>query len=229
MLVRLTGYVAAALFAFGIFVALSLGKNPGPRLKMPMLTMEFLDSEAALHRVIGTPQDRSPDVLALREWLQANIRFDYVFIVLYWLLFVLIAGVLAQREGRWMPWLGAAAALAITGAVIFDVMENVRMTRVIDTVQLAGNDVASAGYLKWLLSFVSIALLSFAFLGRGGWVPWIGVVCVAIAVVGVAGLVALRIGRPGIPIINLAFFMMMLGLLPMVIVAFNFFRGRFTG
>jgi hypothetical protein len=231
MLVRLVGYAGIALFAFGLVAVLALGGKPERirQVKAPMLAMEFVDSEPALQAIIGAPGSTDPADLDARRWLSANLRFDYGFIVLYWLLFVLIAGVMAQRDGRWMPWLGAAAALAITGAALFDVLENVRMTRVIQAVQLAGTDVASAGFAKWLLSFVAIGLLSFAFWGRGGWVWSIGVVCVAIAVVGVAGLVALRMGAGGIPLVNLAFSAMMLALLPMAVLAFTVSRSRFAG
>ncbi|HEX6040459.1 hypothetical protein [Longimicrobium sp.] len=235
MLIRSTGIVAGILLVFAVCMIGYTIRNPQPvprdmkPVRMPVLAMEFVRSEADLHRIIGEPRDTDPEVRRLREWLKTNIRIDYGFIALYWLLFVLIAGVLAQREGRWMPWLGAAAGLAITGAAIADVMENVRMTRVIDTVQLAGNDVASAGFAKWVLSFVAIGLLAFAFVGRHGWIPWIGGVCVLIAVVGLAGLVALRMGPGGLPIVQLAFFLMLVPLLPMVFIAFNFSPGAFRG
>lgn len=230
-LIRLTGFAGLALLVFGIIAAGVIGKKPSrlDGIRMPVLAMEFVESEDELHALIGTPRSQDAEDHKARAWLMKGIRFDYGFIALYWLLFVLIAWMLARRDGAWMPWLGAAAALAITGAALFDVVENVRMTRVIETVQLAGNDVAFAGFSKWLLSFVAIGLLSFAFFGQGGWIWWIGLVCVAITAVGVAGLVALRMGPGGLIIIQRAFQLMTMLLLPLVTIACLFFRRHFTG
>ena len=69
------------------------------------------------------------------------------------------------------------------------------MMEVLREGRLGDRDVASAGFLKWLLSFVALALLSFTFFGRGGWTSRAaGVVCLVIAAVGIAGLAAIRSG-----------------------------------
>lgn len=230
MLIRLAGYAAIALLVFGVVAVVGTGRKPAhiQGLTMPVLAMEFVETDAELHAIIGPPGTREAKFLDGRRWLTTGIRFDYGFIALYWLLFVLMAGVLARRDGPWM-WLGAAAALAITGAAVFDAVENVRMTRVIESARLAGIDVAFAGFAKWLLSFVAIGLLSFVFLAQRGWIPLIGVLCVAIAGVGLAGLVALRMGPGGLPLIHRAFQGMTMALLPLTALAFTLFRRSFTG
>lgn len=152
---------------------------------------------------------------------------DYVFIAAYWLLFALLACVLARRGGGWPLYVAAAATLAGTAAAVLDHVENVRMTRVLDAMALGGVDVASAGLMKWLFSFVAVALLSSAFLGRGGWVWIVGVVCIAIAALGLAGVAAIRSGARATWPIEYAFMGMMLLLLPLVAIAFIRFTHLF--
>lgn len=233
MLVRSTGYFAWLLVAFAVGLIVYSSRHPRPKpagldnVRMPALALEFADSDEALYRIIGPRESTDPQVAALRAWYRTNIRADYAFIVFYWILFVLIAGVLAQRGSGWPVWAAGAAVLAVTGAAVFDVVENLRMSRVIETVQLAGNDVATAGFAKWLLSFIAIALLSLAFFGRAGWVWVVGAVCLLIAGLGLAGLVWIRIGGREIWPVGAAFTLMMLVLLPLVACAFTFSRDAF--
>lgn len=232
MLVRIIGIgawtailLAVALFAFA-------PRNPRPQPagvdpgKMPMLALEFADSDDALHRIIGGPESTDPEVAALRRWFRANIRYDYGFIVFYWTLFVLIAGVLAQRGGSWR-WAAGAAVLAATGAAVFDVVENVRMTRVLETLQLAGNDVAGPGFMKWMLSFAALALLSLTFFGRGGWVWAVGAVCLLVAALGLGGLAWLLAGGRQLWPVSVAFLSMLGLVLPLVAFAFTVGRSQF--
>jgi hypothetical protein len=234
MLTRYTGYFACVLVLFTVVLMVLSSRNPRPRpagvadVRMPALALEFADSDEALYRIIGPRGSTDPEVAALRSWYRTNIRVDYVFIVFYWILFVLLAGVLAQRGSGWPVWAAGAVVLAVTGAALFDLVENVRMTRVLETVQLAGNDVATAGFMKWLLSFVALALLSLTFFGRGGWVWVVGAVCLLIAGLGLGGLVWLRAGGGKIWPIGAAFTLMMLVLLPLVALAFTRGRDAFT-
>lgn len=230
---RIVGIFAWVLFAIALALLVVTVRAPKlrpegtDRVGMPALAMEFADTDAALYRIIGRPGNADPVAVALRAQLLQGIRYDYGFIVLYTLLFVGIALVGAQRGGGWAPWVACATILTALAAAGFDVMENVRMTRVLETVSLAGQDVASAGFLKWLFSFLTLALLSFAFLGRGGWATAAGVTCLVIAALGMAGLALIRSGVHRTWPVEVAFLLMMFVLLPIVAYTLTFARAAF--
>jgi hypothetical protein len=233
MLTRSVGIFAWALFALALVLLVVTLRTPKSRpagtdeVRMPAFAMEFVDSDAGLQRIIGNP-GADPVAAAFRDRLMNNLKLDYGFIAVYWLLFVGIAGVLAQRGGAWALWVAGAAVMGATAAAGFDVMENLRMTRVLETMHVAGNDVASAGFLKWLFSFLTLALLSFAFFGRGGWGMAAGVACLVTAAVGMAGLAAIRAGVHKTWPVEVAFALMMFVLLPLVASALTLGRAAFA-
>lgn len=230
---RVVGIFAWALFLIGLALLVVTLRSPKlqprdtDRVGMAALAMEFADSEAALHRIIGKPGNADPVAVALRARLLQGIKYDYGFIVLYTALFMGIALTLPRRDGGWAPWVAGAAVLTALAAAGFDVMENVRMTRVLETVSLAGQDVASAGFLKWLFSFITLALLSFAFFGRGGWATAAGVTCLVIAALGITGLALIRSGVHRTWPVEVAFLLMMFVLLPLVAYTLTFARAAF--
>lgn len=234
MLARGVGIFAWILFGIGLALLVVTLRSPKLRpqgtdkVGMAALAMEFADSDAALHRIIGKPGTADPVAIQLREQLLQGIRFDYGFIVLYTALFIGLALVLAQRGGGWAPWVAGAAILTALAAAGFDVMENARMTRVLQAVSLAGQDVASAGFLKWLFSFITLALLSFAFFGHGGWATAAGVTCLVIATLGITGLAMIRSGVHRIWPVEVAFLLMMFVLLPLVACTLTFARNAYT-
>jgi hypothetical protein len=231
MLPRAVGIFAGMLFLIAIGLLVVTLRSPQQRptcadkkVSMPALAMEFAQTDSALHCIIGKRGD--PVGEQFRAHLVKGIRFDYGFIVLYTLLFVGIAAVLWRRDEGWATWVAGAAIVTALAAAGFDVVENSRMMVVLREVSLAGQDVASAGFLKWLFSFLTLALLSFAFLGRGGWAP-AGVACLAIAALGFAGLVMIRAGVHKTWPVEVAFLLMMFVLLPLVSYALTFARGAF--
>jgi hypothetical protein len=228
MLTRTVGYLACVFFVVSLALlvyTLATRKNrPRPDgtddVMMPALAMEFVDTNEKLYRIIGRPGAADAETTRLRANLKGGLKFDYGFIVGYWLLFVGIAAVLARGGGGWAAWVALAAALFATCAAASDVAENLRMARVIDSVSMSGGDVASAGFLKWLFSFLTLALLSFTFFGRGEWFWVIGAVCLLIAGVGLAGLALIRSGVEELRPVVAAFLLMLFVLLPLVAYAF---------
>ena len=232
MLPRIVGIYAWLLFAAAVALLVTGARGPKLRpegtdaVRMPALAMEFVEDDDGLRRIIGRP-DVDPVAAALRDQLLKQIRFDYVFIVLYSLLFLGIAAVLAQRGTTWALWVAGAAVLTAAGAAGFDVVENLRMTRVLESGSIAGVDVASAGFLKWLCSFLTLALLSFTFFGHGGWGTAAGAACLLVAAVGMAGLAVVRSGIHTTLPIEVAFGLMMFVLMPLVAFTLTFARGAF--
>lgn len=222
MSARGVGMFAWILFGIGVVMlglmlaAPRLRPRNTDRVRMPALAVEFVDSDAALHRIIGAPGNSDPVAVALRKRLAGSIKGDYAFIVLYTLLFVGIAAVLWRHGGDgWAPVVAGAAVVTALAAAGFDVVENRRMTVVLEEVSLV-RDVATPGFLKWLFSFMTLALLSFTFFGRGGWGTAAGVACLAVAALGWVGLAMIRAGmRETLPI-ELAFALMLFVLLPLV-------------
>jgi hypothetical protein len=192
---------------------------------MPALAMEFVESDEELTSIIGKQDD--PQSEEWRDGLKSGLKFDYGFIVIYWLLFVGIAAVLAQRGERQSMWIAVAAGACATAAAACDVVENLHMARVIDARSMVAN-VSTPGNLKWLFSFVTVALLSFTFFGRGSWVWIAGAVCLLIAGVGLAGLAAIKLGARQLWPVEVAFATMLLVLLPLVACAFTWKPEAFT-
>lgn len=231
MLPRAVGIYAGILFliAIGLLAVTRFTSQPPPpecpgrKVSMPALALEFAETQADLECIIGKRGNQQHQ--DFRDHLARNIRFDYGFIVLYTLLFVGIAAVLWRRGEGWAPWVAAAAIVTALAAAGFDVEENRRMLVVLNEVSLV-RDVASVGFLKWLFSFLTLALLSFTFFGRGGWAP-AGVACLAVAALGFAGLVMIRAGVQKTGPVEVAFGLMMFVLLPLVSYALAFAKGAF--
>jgi hypothetical protein len=230
MLTRTVGYFAWLLFALALLVTVKTILRPKPKpegvnAQMPALAMEFVKSDEELPTIIGRTGDSGTD-----EWragLLSDLKFDYVFIVIYWLLYVGIAAVLAQSGGRRGVWLAVAATLCATAAAACDVVENLHMAKVINAARMVEN-VATPGFFKWLFIFITVALLSTTFFGRGSWVWVAGVVCLLIAGLGLAGLVSIKLGSRNLSLVGAAFVTMLLVLLPLVAYAFTVKTELFT-
>lgn|GEM_PF-2848661 len=231
MLVRVVGYFAWLLFAFALFVTVRTILRPRPqpesvKVKMPALAMEFVETDEDLSQIIGAPDD--PKTPAWRAGLLSDLKADYVFIVIYWLLYAGIAAVLAQSSGDGQrAWLALVAGLLATAAAVCDVVENLRMTKVIEAASVVER-VAAPGFLKWLFIFLTVALLSATFFGRGGWVWLAGVVCLLVAGLGLAGLAAIKLGSRQLWPVGAAFVLLLLVLLPLVAAAFTLKTELFT-
>jgi hypothetical protein len=230
MLTRTVGIFAWLLFAFALFVTVKTILRPPPKPKgvdapMPALAMEFVDSDKKLPTIIGTTGDEGTD--DWRAGLLSDLKFDYVFIVIYWLLYVGIAVVLAQSGGQRGVWIAAAAVLCATVAAVCDVIENLRMAKVINEARVVA-DVATPGFFKWLFIFITLALLSATFFGRGSWVWVAGVACLLIAGLGLAGLVSIKLGSQSLLPVMAAFVTILLVLLPLVAAAFTLRTELFT-
>ena len=230
--VGLLAFVMFAMVLFG-FIWILLHPKPRPKLEgfhivpMPALAMEFVETDAELHKVIGAPGDADQQRWdQIRDDLKAGLKIDYGFIALYWLLFVGIAAVLARGGGSWAVWVAAVVCLCATGAAISDVVENMRMGRVLAEIKLVA-DVATPGFLKWLFSFSAVALLSFTFFGRDGWVWVAGAACMLIAGFGFLGLALIRQGVRQLWPVETAFVLILVLLLPLAACAFTFRAGAF--
>jgi hypothetical protein len=224
MLTRSVGIFAALLFLFALFLLIQSKVRPKPKpasvtTTMPALAMEFVKSDEDLPALIGKTGEAG--VKEWRDGLLSNLKFDYVFIIIYWLLFIGIAAVLMQDGERRDFWIALVAILFATAAALCDVAENLQMTKVINSASVVGADVATPGFLKWLSSFMTVALLSFTFFGRGSWVWVAGGACLLIAGLGFVGLVSIKNGSRQLWPVGAAFVLMIFVLLPLVAFAFT--------
>ncbi|HYH87309.1 MAG TPA: hypothetical protein VEX60_17790 [Pyrinomonadaceae bacterium] len=225
-LTRAVGVLAGIMFVLGVAILARMilfpkQKPEGVEAGMPALAMEFVESKEELPKILGGPGDET-----WRDAMKRDLKFDYGLIVLYWLLFVGIAAVLARGGGRWAVWVAAAAAICATAAAASDVVENVRMERVIGAMDLVA-DIKTPGFLKWLSSFVAVALLSFTFFGRGGLIWVVGALCLLIAGLGFVGLALVKSGVRQLWPVELAFVLMLL-MSGLVACAFIFRPGAFA-
>ncbi len=116
-------------------------------------------------------QAPSPD----REAMRIKQYIDFGFIASYLGLFLTLALLLISSSPSWGKTVGMAAVICAVGAAAFDVRENLAILRILD-VPLEGttaammNAIRTASAAKWLLSAVTLALLSAHFLRDSRWV-----------------------------------------------------------
>jgi hypothetical protein len=237
MLTRAVGIYACLLFALaavGIILSGLLankGAKPevSPGLKtlfpMPALVLEFARAGQDVREIISNVDDEQ-----VQHKLQKDLRGDSLFITLYLLLYVGIALVLGQEGGGVRLAMALAAVVCAVGAAASDGMENLAMARAVEIrasarvaarsspqaaedVRASANeavDIAKPGFMKWALSFATLALLSFTFLGRGSvWATCVFWLSVSIAVLGAAGLLILKANPAEFRPLQLAFSLML--------------------
>lgn len=126
-----------------------------------VLALEFARTTADIQAIAGDVGHPN------RKVMRRQLYIDFGFIASYLVLYLLLAALL-ERTTRDLPLL---TVLAIVGALCtagFDVLENVRALKVLATPPSNLDDatvanILDASVIKWTFSFVTIALLSFAF------------------------------------------------------------------
>lgn len=215
-LVRAAGILAALMALGGAWTVRRLLLRPPAGLPMglhmPALAIEFLDDAAAVEGFLGArggPDDRRPA-------LRAGVRADYVFIVMYWLLFAWLVVLLASRgEGWGWPVLAAAAGLCATGAAAFDLAENSRITALLDAPAVGRalvDRLTFACRAKWILFALTTLLLSPLFLRR----DWLALLVPVYVVVGALCLAGV-LGRKPV-LVEFAFLLTLAALVPLAVV-----------
>lgn len=189
-LVRAIGALAGVMSVLGALVFVAQLTSPRLELphglKSPGLAIEF----ASLSEVEGILGKREGGDSPMRKQIRQGLYGDYCFIAMYWLLFVGMSALLAERSYKWAVWAGVIAAVCATSAAIFDVIENLSIAALLDVAEIQADmirNVASAGFGKWLLISLSTATLSLVFLRRD-WLVLLGGLYLLIGVMGIYGL-----------------------------------------
>lgn len=204
-LMALIGIAASLVLAVACLMAIRLefhyhGSPPYPGgYDSPVAALEFIRNPADLKIVLGDPpcKDQFQDPKSVenaksnRALLQYTIDWDYIWIALYGILFLLNASLLAKRKCPLAVYSAVlGAVLAVTGAGL-DVLENLRMTAALDAsnvTQLMTSAIREAAILKWTFLFITLAVLSMTYSGMSRPVRWIGYLLTAAACIGFAGL-----------------------------------------
>jgi len=124
-----------------------------------VLAIELVRTRADVQEIVG--ELGNPN----RETMRGKVRKDFLFIPAYALLFATLGWLLGRSDYRFAIWAGAAIAVCAAGAAVFDVIENLRIFRVLDA-PLADADEAmlqslrSASLIKWAFVFIAMGLLS---------------------------------------------------------------------
>lgn len=124
-----------------------------------VLAMELVRTTSDVQEVVGDLGDPN------REVMRDNVQKDFFFIPSYGLLFAALGWLLGRSEYRLAIWVGAAIVVCAVGAGAFDVLENLRIFRVLDarladTTPAMVESLRAASLVKWALVFISMALLS---------------------------------------------------------------------
>lgn len=221
-LVRAIGALAGVMFVLaGVLVVLAVvaivrGQKPETEiplnLHMPALAITFAPL-SDIQNFLGTERDSD-----MREQIRKGLQVDYCFIAMYWLLFVGMSVLLAGRSHRWAVWAGVIAVVCATSAAIFDVVENLSTTVLVDTLDIQQwqvSNVASAGFGKWLLISLATIVLSLVFVRR----DWLVLLAALYLLIGVTGLYGLLLRQPRC--VELSFGLNLVGL-PVVAFVFSF-------
>lgn len=161
-------------------------------LSKPMLALELVRSKEEVEMVLGSDTDESNT--RMRDLMREDLKVDsFAFIPIYWLVIMAMSWLLVRRPSEWSTWMAIAAATCITGAAIFDYVENSRMSALLDasianTQTAMALAISRASLVKWGLIFIVMPLLS-ALFWRRNWIGLIALVYVMSAVVGFAGFI----------------------------------------
>ncbi|HEX8183716.1 MAG TPA: hypothetical protein VF747_03165, partial [Blastocatellia bacterium] len=172
-LVRRFGVALCALIvlAAGLTVySMLVNKRTYPKRPLPggmskhVLALELAKSKEEVEMVLGNGEEESSKTI--RKMMREDLKGDsYIFIPVYWLLLVAMSWLLTQRTRNWAIWAGLAAGVCVSGAAIFDYLENAGISAVLDT-PVAGvtGQMALAirrpSLVKWALLFIAMGLLA---------------------------------------------------------------------
>ena len=197
--VRVIGLLA--LLTLGVITWTIFGRNFTPpeisdgdldhspyHLKGPVLAMEFIQTPEQLKTILGTVDPTHNH----QEMLEA-IHRDYFFIAAYALLYIALSLLLAHRhQRRWAVYLAWVAAICGISAALFDVRENIEIVNLLSGSTTNPQEIVStihlAATVKWVLSFITIAILALNFYASEGWLLVVGFAFRLTAVVGLIGL-----------------------------------------
>ncbi len=143
----------------------------------PVLAMELAKTVADVEQIVGQ-QGNSVDQL---KALRCNTKRDFALILTYMSLFLAMSMVLAQREFAWAPWLAVAAGGCALAAAVADVIENLRILRVLDLPLTSMSDsmvygIRQVSLLRWGLIFATMLLLAPTFAFRTGGISVLGLI-----------------------------------------------------
>jgi hypothetical protein len=168
---RIAGVFALLCIALA---ALMLGQPHFSNASLPprgignsMVAIQVIQNLGEVDDILS--QAPSPD----REAMRIKQYIDFGFITSYLGLFLTLAWLLTSSPG-WGKIAGMAAAICAVAAAAFDVRENLAILRILDvplerTTAPMMNAIRTASAAKWLLSAVTLALLSTHFLRDPRW------------------------------------------------------------
>lgn len=180
---------------------------PPHNFRRPGIAIEFVQNAAEIDALLAAvPLDvaGTNKTDGVKQKLLFGLQVDYGFIACYWLHFLLLSLLLAQRSYPWAVPLALLAVACATGTAIFDVFENRAIAMALTSASTQGTDwiapsIRFAGQTKWALSFVTVLLLSFLFVGRKDWGRYISYLCWLHFAIGMLGLILYK------PLIEVAF------------------------
>lgn len=134
----------------------------------PAVAIQVIQNLGEVDAILS--QAPSPD----REAMRIKQYVDFGFIASYLGLFLTLAYLLISSSPSWGKTVGIAAAICAVAAAAFDVRENFAILRILDvplerTTAPLMNAIRTASAAKWLLSAVTLALLSAHFLRDPRW------------------------------------------------------------
>jgi hypothetical protein len=145
----------AILFCVTLIVLFGQAMNSLVGEKGLILKTEFVKSKDELRGLVGTRT----------EGVKNALLVDTIgFIPVYFLLFTLIIWFLAQHTGN-LKYLAITAGISAIITIFFDLSENLKVFDGFSQNPIADPlDIASSAIGKWVGFFVTVAILSFAFL-----------------------------------------------------------------
>ncbi len=220
--IKIAGALASVMVLgaiLGAVLLLSYAQLTGPKQR-PELPRGFFARVIALE-LAETPEQvknilDQPDRDARSE-IRKGTYVDFVFIAAYWLLFIALSALLAQRDITLAIPLAVVAAVCATAAAQVDFLENLRLFALLDLspeasdteISWVAKGVRDAALLKFGLSFVAAALLAQVFLWHDDW--WL-------LGIGILYLIAAAIGLFGVwryPVaVQWGFLLLALGIIP---------------
>jgi hypothetical protein len=164
--------------------------SPHP-ISKPVLAIEFIETPEQVCGILGTGESWKHNSQAMRD----DVRRDYYFIASYALLYLSVSLLLARRSNAWAVYLAFVATVCAVTAALFDVRENMAILKLLAETppdQLTVNAVRFAATIKWILIFVTSAILALTFLGSDRWVSLIGVLLTLTALLGLVAIFNLK-------------------------------------
>jgi hypothetical protein len=222
---RIFAGALAALATPGLLFTLAMPffhKEKLPRgFRMPGVAIELAKDPGELQQIASEPGSKT------RKKIHSGVTFDFLVIAFYWLFYMSLCAALAERPSWWAIWLAAAAALAVTGAALFDGLENFRVFALLDLPTPAPEvparlaDLTAATLRKWGLLFSALFLLAPTFITEKPSREWVvGALQTAAAAVGLWGVWKKS------PAIEWGFALLVLGIIAVAVVWFPKASGR---